>query len=254
MRSRLSTAFLAITSVCLLLSCNGKDTNTTVTDNTLSANDSSALRIAILPIEECAPLRYAQESGLAKRMGLDIIFVEYEAMMDVDTAILSNVAHVYFGDSARIGNIKADSLRPTLLFPIPVKMSLIVNKDKDIKDLSELKANMVGLTRASALETWMNVLTDSAHVEQDEVYHAQINSIPVRFRMLNGGLIDAGIMPRPWADSLVTLGHTAIREEILDGMGFYISAQAHADSTILRHAELLKKVYLEAMAMDNGRL
>ncbi len=254
MRSLLSTLLLALASACLLLSCNGKGNNAATTDNTISANDSTALRIAILPIEECAPLRHAQESGLAKRMGLDMIFVEYESMMDVDTAILSNVAHVCFGDSARIGNIKADSLRPILLLPIPVKMSLIVNKDKEIKELPELKAHMVGLTRMSALETWMNILVDSAHVEQDEIYHAQINSIPVRFRMLNGGLIDAGIMPRPWADSLLTQGHTAIREEILDGMGFYISAQAHADSTILRQAELLKKVYLEAMAMDNGRL
>ncbi len=251
MRHLLSTAILAFVSVCLLMSCNGKGANATAIDNITSVDDSSALRIAVLPIEECAPLRYAQESGLAKRMGLDIILVEYEAMMDVDTAILSNVAHVYFGDSARIGNIKADSLRPTLLFPIPVKISLIVNKDKDIKDWSGLKAHMVGLTRTSALEAWMNSLTDSAHVDRDEVYHAQINSIPVRFRMLNGGLIDAGIMPRPWTDSLVTLGHTAIREEILDGMGLFISAQARTDSTILRQAELLRKVYLEAMAMDN---
>lgn len=192
-------------------------------------------------------MMYAKETGLDKRMGLDMILLEYDAMMDMDTAVLSDMAHVYFEDSMRIHNIKADSIRPAILIPIPVKISLMANAKKEIVDLASLKTRMVGLTRASALDTWMDILTDSARLEQDEIYHAQINSIPVRFRMLNDGLIDAALMPRPWSDSLAKAGHIVIREEILDGMGFYVSTKAKADSTRMQQAELLRKVYLEAM-------
>lgn len=213
----------------------------------MSDNDSTTLRIALLPIKECEPLKYAKETGLAERMGLDMLLLEYDAMMDMDTAVLSDVAHVYFEDSTRMGNIKSDSLRPAILVPVPVKMSLVANKDKTIEDLKDLKAHMVGLTRTSALERWMTELTDSAGLEHDDVYHAQVNSIPLRFRMLCDGLIDAAIMPRPWADSSAVAGHITIREELLDGMGFFVSAKAQADSTIRKQAELLKKVYLEAL-------
>lgn len=244
LRPTLSFLVITLAGVCMLMSCNDARSTAYNAENT---NDSTALRIALLPIEECAPLRYAMETGMAKRMGLNMILIEYDAMMDMDTAVMSDMAHVYFEDSTRMGRIKSDSLRPTILLPIPVKMSLVTNKQKEIDKLASLKTHMVGLTRLSALEHWMSVLTDTAHLEQDEIYHAQINSIPLRFRMLNDGLIDAAIMPRPWSDSLATLGHSVIENQILDGMGFFISARAMADSTRLRQARLLKEIYLKAM-------
>lgn len=244
LRPILPNAIAAIAAACMLMSCDGLGKNAS---SALDANDSTALRIALLPIEECAPLKYAQKTGLARRMGLDMVLIEYDAMMDMDTAVLSDVAHVYFEDSMRVHLLRPDSVRPIMLVPIPVKMSLVANMDKSIDSIASLRTHMVGLTRHSALDTWMAELTDSAHLEQDEVYHAQINSIPVRFRMLSDGLIDAAIMPRPWVDSLAGEGHTVVEEKVLDGMGFYISTKAQADTTRMKQAELLKKVYLEAM-------
>ncbi len=237
---------LYLLSFTFLLSCAGKGSNATVANDS-HTNDSQTLRIAVLPIEECEPLRHAQQSGLARRMGLNMTLLEYDAMMDIDTAVLSNVAHVYFEDSRRMKAIKVDSLRPTMALPIPVRMALIANKDKGIDTLTSLKSHMVGVTRISALETWMTAMADSANMGQDDVFHAQVNSIAVRFRMLDGGLIDAAIMPYPWADSLQTLGHTAIQDTILEGMGFFLDARAKEDTIRQRQVELLKKVYLEAM-------
>lgn len=246
-RSILSTILSAFTSACLLASCTDSGNTASAAADSPSPEDTAALRIALLPVEECAPLRYAQETGLAQRMGLDMRLMAYDAMMDMDTAVTSDVAHVYFEDIMRMDLIKADSLRPVMLLPVPVKLSLMANKDKGVDSLPMLRTHMVGLTRISVLEHWMNELVDTAHLEQDEVYHAQINSIPLRFRMVADGLIDAAIMPRPWSDSLAVLGHGVIREEILDGMGFFISTGARNDSIRMRQADLLKKVYLEAL-------
>ncbi len=210
--------------------------------------DSNALRVAILPIKECDVLKYAQESGIAQEMGLSLELIPFDAMMDVDTAILSGVAHVYFEDSLRICRIKQDTIRPTMLLPVPVKVSLIANKEKDITDIKSLKTYMVGITRWSQLEEWLIQMTDASGLEQMDVFHAQINSIPLRFNMIHGGLIDAAILPHPWADSLTTkLGHTIIEEEILHGMGFFVTPSANADSLKQVQTTLLKKVYLEAL-------
>ncbi len=244
------TTFFFATITLLLSSCHNKSSNSGffATGDFLDAYDSTILRIAMMPIEECATLRKAQESGLAESMGLRMKFVEYDALMDMDTAVLSGVAHIYFEDSVRMNRIKPDSLRPTMLLPIPVKLTLMADKNEDITEPSNLQHHVVGLTRLSALETWMDTLVSHSKVPHDEIYHAQINSIPIRFRMLNGSLIDAAIFPRPWSDSLSTLGHLTICDTIIEGMGFYITPQALADSTCRRQAQLLKKVYAEALA------
>jgi NitT/TauT family transport system substrate-binding protein len=231
----------------IALSCTSSNEHTDAAN--AMTTDSTSLRVAILPIQECEVLRYAQESGLTREMGLSLKLIPFDAMMDVDTAVLSRVAHVYFEDSLRICRIQQDSLRPTMLLPIPVKVSLIAHKQKDITNIKSLKTYMVGITRWSQLEEWLTLMTDTSGLEQMDVFHAQVNSIPLRFNMINGGLIDAAILPMPWADSLTTkLGHTIIEEDILQGMGFFISPSASADSLRVSQASLLKKVYLEALS------
>lgn len=255
---RISIFFIATllyTVILTLSSCrNGKNTTPLFNSDASDYSDSLSLRVAILPIKECEVLCHAQESGLASSMGLDIMLVPYDAMMDMDTAILSDMAHVYFEDSLRICRIQTDSLRPSMLLPIPVELKLIANKDKGIEDIKGLKTNMVGLARWSQTEKWMNTITDSTGMEEMDIYHAQVNSIPLRFSMVNDGLIDAGILPQPWADSLLSLGHKALKDTILDGMGFYISPNAQNDSIRQRQAHLLRKVYLEALKQTTDTL
>ena len=238
-------------AVCIttLISCN----NISNQNTEVGRADSLTLRIAILPIQECNILRYAKESGLATQMGINIELIDYDALMDIDTALLADVAHVYFEDSLRVSRIQEDSLRPTLLLKIPIKTKLIANKDKEITKVSELRTNMVGLTRWSQLEKWANEITASAGLGQMDVYYAQINSIPLRFNMVNNDLIDAAIMPQPWADSLNNIGHLAIQDTILYGTGLFVSPKAINDTTIHKQIQQLKVLYLEALKQTTNR-
>lgn len=249
--SRYIKDFLAIylcSSILAFSSCtNADDTSTRFGSDATGGTDSLSLRVAVLPIKECDILRYAQESGLASGMGLDMTLVPYDAMMDMDTAVLSGMAHVYFEDSLRICRIQADSIRPSMLLPIPVGLKLLANKDKGIENIHGLKTNMVGLTRWSQLEKWMNSIIDSIGMEEMDVYHAQVNSLPIRFSMVKDGLIDAAILPQPWADSLINLGHNTLGDTIVCGMGFFVSPVTQNDSIRQRQISLLKKVYLEAL-------
>ena len=139
-----------------------------------------------------------------------------------------------------------------MFMSLPVELKLVANKDKEITDIQGLNTNMVALTRWSQLEEWMTHTATSAGMNQTDIYLAQINSVPLRFNMANGGLIDAAILPQPWADSLIALGHNTLCDTILDGMGFFISPSAHTDSLRQRQALLLRKVYLEAIRKQSN--
>lgn len=236
------TALLCIGTL-VSTSCNkGNDK-----DSTNIPSNSQALRIAVLPIWECDILRHAKESGMADDMGLNIDLITYDALMDMDTAILSHAADVYFEDSLRICRIQDDSIRPSMLLPIAVKFSLIANKDKNITSVKALRTNMVGLTRWSQLEKFASETTKSAGLGEMDVYHAQINSIPLRTSMTSQGLIDAAVIPYPWADTLKSTGHYVLKETILSGMGFFVSPSAQNDTIKQIQLQQLKKLYLEAL-------
>lgn len=237
--------------ICLIVlsSCKKDHENNFISSSSIedSASIDLTLRIAVLPMQECDILRYAQTSGLAKTLGLNMELITYNSLMDIDTAILSGSAHVYFEDSLRICRIKDDSIRPKMLLPVPVHFSLIANKDKKISNLKDLRTNMVGLTRWSQPEEWIRSLATESGIEHSDIYHAQINNIELRFNMIHGGLIDAAIIPQPWADSLARLGHIVLKDSILEGMGFYASTSLQMDSVLREQGRLLKEVYLESL-------
>lgn len=231
----------------LLTSCGNGNSSSSAN----AGEDFPALRIAILPINECEVLRHAQENGLARELGLNLQFVEYDALMDIDTAMLSNTADVYFEDSLRVCRMEKDSLHnPTLLFSVPVKAALIANKDKGIDKIADLRTNMVGLVRWSQLEDWANEVTQAEGLGQMDVYYAQVNSVPLRFCMVNAGLIDAAVITYPWADSLKVLGHSTLRDTILDGTGFYVNSATLRDSTLQAQAAKLKELYLKGLVSE----
>lgn len=217
----------------------------------ISDSDSTSLRIALLPMEECSVLVRAKQSGLADSMGVNVDVVMFDAVMDIDTAILSGTAHVYFSDSLRICRIAEDSLRPTLLLPIPVKLSLIANAKKQIDSIPDLGTHMVGMTRWSLVEEWLAGLADTTTTMRNDIYHAQINSIPLRFTMLRDGLLDAAILPRPWSDSLMAGHHRLLCDTTLCGMGLYISRAAMRDSALYNSALNLRRLYAESIKNQN---
>lgn len=245
------SAYLLIISIVITaaLSCTGSEIKTEIAEaESIASNDSGMLHIAILPIKECLVLQYAQNSGLAQKMGLKMKLTVFESQMDIDTSMISNSTHIYFGDSARISQSKYDSLVLKPVLKLPTELLLLTNKDLKIKEVAELKTKIVGLTRNSQLEEWLKCLSDTCLSDSGEIYHAQINSIKLRTNMLNNGLIDAAILPQPWADSLTTVhGHPVLAKHMSNGLGLYAKKRVMDDSLMNQQIVLLKKVYVASL-------
>ena len=247
---RISAYLLVVTlTITAALSCTGNKIEVEeVSADSIDNADSSMLHIAILPVKECLVLEYAQNSGLARKMGLKMRLTVFESQMDIDTSMISNDTHICFGDSARISQTKYDSLDLKRVLQLPTELVLLTNKDLKIKKMSELKAKIVGLTRNSQLEEWLKCMSDTCMSDSGEIYHAQINSIRLRSNMLNNGLIDAAILPQPWADSLATVhGHPVLCKHMSYGLGFYAKKSILDDSLMNQQIVLLKKVYVASL-------
>ena len=168
--------------------------------------DTTVLRVAVMPTMNCLPVYYAERSGLADSMGLEMELLRYQAQMDIDTAILHGHADIAFTDLIRVTRLsKQIPLTPFASCDEP--LSLISLKTKRVKRVNQMKEQMIAVSRLSATDYWCDRLLDSTHTNYDDIYRPQINDVRLRAEMIHQGLIDAAMMGEPFATWMTMLGH-----------------------------------------------
>ena len=168
--------------------------------------DTTVLRVAVMPSMSCLPVYYAERSGLADSLGLEMKLLRYQAQMDIDTAIIYGHVDIAFTDLIRIWRLsKQVSVSPFASCDEP--LSLISLKTKRVKQVNQMKEQMIAISRLSATDFWCDRILDESRTSYDDIYRPQVNDVRLRAEMLRQGLIDAAIMGEPFATWMTTLGH-----------------------------------------------
>ena len=168
--------------------------------------DTTVLRVAVMPTMNCLPAYYAEKSGLSDSLGLKMTLMRYQAQMDIDTAIVNGHVDIAFTDLIRIHRLSRQvSLAPIAMCDEP--LSLISLKTKRVKQVNQMKEQMIAISRLSATDYWCDRLLDETHTNHDNIYRPQVNDVRLRAEMLRQGLVDAAIMGEPFATWMTMLGH-----------------------------------------------
>lgn len=207
---------LAILSLllCLLSSC--RQAEEPFSEEELAKQDSLALHIAVFPTMETLPLYYAERSGMLKEADADIRLAHYESMTDCDSALVGGTVQASFTDVARIITMQyEDSTYIQAVASTPSRLGLYAPKGKDkkkeIKRIQQLKERLVGMERHSRSDYWSDHILDGTDLDKLEIFRIQIGSTPLRYKMLNEGLLDAAFLPEPYA---LTMQDSAISHTI----------------------------------------
>ena len=189
--------------VCIMLACNGNDTQTDESDY-----DSSAFHIAILPVEECHAFMYADSCGLYDSLGVRVKLHLYESEMDADTAFTKGWSQMEIVDSVRMAFLLSECDSDSIISVLDDKMvlSLVMSRKARVRNINSLSEKIVALTRNSSLDDFADKITEKAHLRHDELNRPQINNIRMRAGMLIQGQYDGAILPEPWATMCVDSG------------------------------------------------
>jgi len=258
---------LSILILWALASCNGQEAMLSDT----AGRDSSALYVAVMPVEDCLPLYLAEKRGLADTLGLKMKLLRYDALMDIDTAYVLRHADVAWEDSFRLAqyhtqtpHFATDSILKepdTLWMPTKGRWCFVASRKSKIKKLKDLHEKMVGITRWSLADTLCNIVVNQAGINQQDVYRPQINNVKLRMRMLRENLLDAAILPEPYASWAKAEKHRILFEYPKDVVpsdsvmrksritGFYVRRNFADDTLRLKQLKLLEKVYRKARKM-----
>ena len=190
----------------MLASCSQRQ-EATQFDADSTGIDTTVLRVAVMPAINCLPVFYAERTGLADSLGLEMELLRYQAQMDIDTAIAFGHADIAYTDLIRIAKLNKAKVTLSAIASCDEPISLISLKTKRVKQVNQMKEQMIAVSRLSATDYWCDRLLDSTRTSYDDIYRPQVNDVRLRAEMLRQGLIDAAMMGEPYATWMTMLGH-----------------------------------------------
>lgn len=199
-------SLLAIIATIMLASCSQRQ-EATQFDADSTSIDTTVLRVAVMPAINCLPVFYAERTGLADSLGLEMELLRYQAQMDIDTAITFGHADIAYTDLIRIAKLNKAKVTLSAFASCDEPISLISLKTKRVKQVNQMKEQMIAVSRLSATDYWCDRLLDSTRTSYDDIYRPQVNDVRLRAEMLRQGLIDAAMMGEPYATWMTMLGH-----------------------------------------------
>ena len=150
--------FLWLVAVGLCGSCN--QTNETVDDD-----DSTALKLGVLPTMECLPFYYADSIGLFDSLGVDVKLITFDAAMDADTAYVNGDIDGIVTDlvKACIWQGQGDTAQVAMVGEL--RMWLITAPKARLLKAESIKEKIIGITRHSSVNLtparlWQGVRSD----------------------------------------------------------------------------------------------
>ena len=252
--------FIALIVGCFATSCGGEKANKDENTEVSSVNDvpdSLSFIIACLPTYESLPFYYAKAAGIADSLSLPLRIKTYQSQFDADTALLGTRADAGVTDLVRQQHYAAQGKMRGYVAWIPLQgeWQLLVGGRLRLTEMKQLKQRTIAIARYSSSDQYTAHLRDSLRWKFDDMLRPQINDYRVRQQMLDNEQIDAAVLPQPFA-----LRAKGNGQRVLATLPFsyhhhalYLSAQAQQDAKKSKQAQLLQRVYNEAVQRINHK-
>ena len=186
------------------------------TDNVAEENDSTALKLGVLPTIECLPFYYADSLGLFDSLGVDVKLVTFAAAMDADTAFVNGSTDGIVSDlvKACVWTENGDSVHIAMCGDL--RLWLVTAQSARLTRAESMKEKIISITRHSALDFFTDKILESVKFNSIDINKPQINDIRLRTLMVDQNQYDGAILPEPYASEAVA--HGAKRLNSTEGM------------------------------------
>lgn len=176
------------------------------TNGTVNEEDSTAIKLGVLPTMECLPFYYADSIGLFDSLGVNVHLVTFDAAMDADTAFVNGKIDGIVTDlvKACIWQGQGDTAKVAMVGEL--RMWLITAPKARLLKAESLREKIIGITRHSAVDYFADKILESVKLQSIDLNKPQINNIRLRGLMVDQDQMDGAILPEPYASEAVARG------------------------------------------------
>lgn len=222
-----------------------------LSDEERARRDSLALPVGVIPCADCLPIYYAQQMGLFDSAGVYVRLVEYQSQMDLDTAIMGKHVDLAYTDLPRTIEMAERGCSLDIVGQLPGVLHLVGARTKRIRNLKQLNERMVAVDRLSNADYWSDQLMSYAGLDREAIFRPQVNDLQLRLTMLTSQLVDAALLPEPYASVAALRGQKPLWHTPDSGLHLaclVMPTSLQGDTLRTRQRELFLQVYDVAAA------
>ena len=216
------------------------------------------INIGVMPDVESIPFLIAQKNGYFAHEGVNVNIEHFSSAKDRDSALQSGKLDGVITDIAAVLFANEGGIDLRIIARSDGNILLMAGKDAGVNTVIGLKDKDIGLSTNTIMEYTLDKMLEAHDLQDNEVSKIAIPPLPTRLEMLQGGKIDAAILPEPMAGLAVKNGaHVLTTTDQMDNKA---GAIAFTSYSIKENTEEIKAVfraynqaveYLQNEAADN---
>lgn len=165
----------------------------------LRKEDSAALKIGVLPTEDCLPVVVAKELRLFDTLGIDVHLRKYRALSECRHALTKGIVEGAALDSVLLTLINENGTELYNGLSTDLTWQFLTAKKSRISRLDQLTDKMIAADSHGESYRLAESALDSLLKKKMPVFIVQCEDVKVRYGMLIAGNVDAALLPEPFA-------------------------------------------------------
>ncbi|MGE5544819.1 MAG: ABC transporter substrate-binding protein [Bacillota bacterium] len=219
-----------------LAGCNGQEPPANE-----NQGSQKTITIGVMPDVESIPLIIADRNGYFEDEGVKVKIEHFKSAKDRDSALQSGQLDGVITDVLAVVFSNEGGTDLKIISKNDGDIKLMAGKESGINALAELKGRSIGLSSNTIMEYTADKMLESAGLKSEDVKKVAIPPLPTRLEMLQGGKIDAAILPEPLAGLGVKNGARVLAST--DQMANKAGAIAFTAESLQQNPEEIRAIF-----------
>lgn len=207
----------------------------------VNENGKKTITIGVMPDVESIPLIIADRNGYFEGEGVKVKIEHFKSAQDRDSALQGGRLDGVITDVVAVVFSNEGGTQLKIISKNDGDIKLMAGKGSGIETMADLKGKSIGLSSNTIMEYTADRMLESAGISPDEVKKVIIPPLSTRLEMLQGGKIEAAILPQPLAGLGVKNGARVLAStsEVIGKAG----AIAFTSESLRQNREEIKAVF-----------
>jgi NitT/TauT family transport system substrate-binding protein len=199
------------------------------------------ITIGVMPDVESIPFLLAEKNGYFKKEGVNVKLEHFTSAKDRDSALQSGQLDGVITDVLAVVFANEGGIGLKIISPTDGNIELLAGKNSGIRSIQDLKGKSIGMSTNTIMEYSADKMLEAGQLSPEEVKKVAIPPLPTRLEMVQGGKIDAAILPEPLAGLAVKNGARILNST--DRMGNKAGAIAFTAQSLQQSPAEIKAVF-----------
>jgi len=199
------------------------------------------ITIGVMPDVESVPFLIAEKNGYFAKQGVAVKIVHFNAAKDRDSALQSGQLDGVITDVLAVVFANEGGINLKICAKNDGNVELMAGKNSGINSINDLRGKSIGLSTNTIMEYTADQMLAASGVKAAEVKKVAIPQLPTRLEMLQGGKVEAAILPEPLAGLAVKNGARVLAST--DALGTKAGAIAFTGKSLQESPAEIKAVF-----------